>query len=244
MPLRHNILLIALLSLLFPLMGYGQTAVTIRGVTYKKNSLQRVSQALITDLNSKTIMMSDELGMFSIKAAIGDTLLITKADFTPQKRVIISAEDMAVFLIPVIQLEQVTIQGQTKKQELNEVMGQYRSQGTFYAGKPPVLSFLTSPVTGLYELFGKTPQRARRFAEFSKRELESTEVNRRYTKALVKRTTNLPDEEVEKFMNIFTPSYEDLKQWNDYQLISYIKRSLEYYQKNKGRDTVQMDKLY
>ena len=156
-------------------------------------------------------MMSDELGGFNIKALPGDTLLVTKNDYTPQKAVVINGYEMAIYLQPIIKLTEVTIKDQTKKQELNQVMREYRSQGTFYNGKPPVLSFLNSPLTGLYELFGKTPGEARRFAAYSKDELEYTQVHKRYTKTLVKSITKLPDDEVLKFMETFTPSFEDLK---------------------------------
>lgn len=189
-------------------------------------------------------MMSDELGGFSIKATLGDTLLITKDDYTSQKRFVINADDLAVYLQPVIQLNQVTIKDQTKKQELNEVMRQYRSQGTFYNGKPPALSFINSPLTGLYELFGKTPNNARRFAAFTKNELEYSEVRRRYTKELVKSVTKQSDDDAQKFMEIYTPSFEDLKEWNDYQLIMYIKKSFDYYQKNKDKPEGKLQKLY
>jgi hypothetical protein len=244
MRLRFKILLTAMTLFCLHGFAYAQQTLNIKGVVFIKNSSERISQALITDLNSKVMMMSDELGIFTIEATIGDTLFITKNDYTPEKKVIINADNVAIYMQPVIQLNQVIIKGQTKKQELNEVMREYRSQGTFYNGKPPLLSFLNSPITGFYELFGKTPNEARRFAAYSKNELEYNEVHKRYTKELVKSVTRLPDEEVQKFMQTFTPSFEDLNEWNDYQLITYIKRSLEYYQKNKNRPEVKLQKLY
>jgi hypothetical protein len=226
------------------LQNFANAQQVLKGVIFKKDASERISQALITDLKSQVVMMSDELGGFGIKAAPGDTLLVTKNMFTPQKIVVINADDLAIYMQPVRELKEVTIKDQTKKQELNEVMGQYRSQGTFYNGhSPPAWAFINSPLTGLYELFGKTPGEARRFEAFSKKELETNEVNRRYTKELVKNVTKLPDEEIDKFMNTFTPSFEDLKEWNDYQLITYIKKSLAYYQKHKA-DASKLQKLY
>jgi hypothetical protein len=178
-------------------------------------------------------MMSDDIGWFNIKAAIGDTLLFSKADFTDQKIVVKSKADLPVYMEPVIKLSAVTIQGESKKQELNDVMADYRKQGTFYNGKPPVLSFLTSPITGLYELFGKTPGEARRFKAFSRDELEYAEIRRRYNLRLVKQVTNAPDSVAVKFMEFYTPSYEDIKQWSDYDLIKQIKKSYKYYIENK-----------
>jgi hypothetical protein len=244
MRLHYKIVLITLGLGFLHSLAYAQQVFDIKGIIFKKNASGRLSQTLITNLNSKVLMMSDELGGFTIKAAIGDTLLITKYDYTPQKRMVINSDDMAIYMQPVIELNQVVIKGQTKKQELNEVMREYRSQGTFYNGKPPVLSFLNSPVTGFYELFGKTPNNARRFAQYTKNELEYTEVHRRYTKELVKSVTKLPDNEVQKFMQVFTPSFEDLKEWNDYRLITYIKKNFDYYKKNKDKPAVKLQKLY
>lgn len=223
----------------------GQQVFNIKGVVFKKSSAERVSQVLVTNLKSQVMMMSDELGGFSIKAQAGDTLLVTKNDYTPQKIAVTSGDDQVIYLQPVIQLNEVTIKSLTKKQELNEVLRQYRSQGTFFGGhSPPLMTWLNSPLTGLYEIFGKTPGEARRFATFAKGEMEATEVDRRYTRELVKNVTKLPDDEVLKFMQEFTPSFDDLKGWNDYQLIMYIKKSLAYYQKNKDRPQTKLQKLY
>ncbi len=228
---RYFILLMTFFC--FSLKALGQQVFTIHGVTSKNLSGERVSQVLISNLRSKDIMMSDELGWFTIKAAAGDSLLFTKLYYTSQKIVITNGSDLPVYMQPVIQLATVTVQGQSTKQEINEAMADYRKQGTFYDGKPPVLSFLSSPLTGLYELFGTTPNQAKRFKAFSKEELEYAEIKRRYNLPLVKRVTNAPDSTAAKFMEYYTPSYEDLKGWNDYQLIKQIKKSFDYYIENK-----------
>jgi hypothetical protein len=217
----------------------GQQIFTIKGVVSKKLSAERVAQVVISNLQSKDIMMSDELGWFSIKAAVGDTLLFTKTDFTEQKIVIAGPGDIPVYMQPVIKLSTVTIQGQTKKQELQDVMNDYRKQGTFYDGKPPVLSFLSSPITGLYELFGKTPGEARRFKAYTKEETEYAEVHRRYNVALIMRVTNATDSTAKKFMAYYTPTYQEMKGWNDYDLIHHVRSSYEYYEKNKTRMKLQ-----
>ncbi|MEO6850926.1 MAG: hypothetical protein ABI203_04330 [Mucilaginibacter sp.] len=225
--------------------AYGQQVLTVKGVVFKKNSSERLAKVLITNLNSHAVMISNDLGVFTIKGVIGDTLLVSKFEYAPQKRIVINADDLPVYMQPVIELNGVTIKDQTKKQELNEVMKQYHSQGIFNDGNSlPFWQFVNSPLTGLYNLFGKGPADARRFAAFSKNEQEATAVDSRYTKELVKSITKLPDDEVIKFMQIFTPSFEDIKQWNDYQLISYIKKSFTYYQKNKDRPQPKLQKLY
>lgn len=227
------LLFVVLFSVVFS--ASAQTVFTVNGVISKKLTVERVPQALVINLRSHDRMMSDEIGWFSIKAAIGDTLLFSKVDYTDQKIVIINASDIPVYMQPEIKLAEVKIQGQTKKQELAEVMADYRKQGTFYNGKPPITSFLTNPLTGLYELFGTTPGRARRFAADTKSELEYAEVKKRYTVALVKRVTHASDSTAKKFMAYYTPTFDDLKEWNDYELIKQIKKSYEYYDVNKER---------
>ena len=239
--MRYKIFTIILLCLSFLIQAHAQQTFVVRGVISRSVSVERIAQVLITNSRSRDIKMSDELGWFSIDAAIGDTLIFNKVNYTDQKVVITAKADIPVYMQPVIQLDQVTINGQTKRQELNEIMGEYRKQGIYYNGKPPVLSFLTSPLTGLYELFGKGPGNARRFANFSKGELEYAEVRRRYNVALVARVTNTSDTVAKKFMEYYTPSYEDLKGWNDYELIKQIRKSYEYY--DKSADKVKLQQL-
>ena len=114
-------------------------------------------------------------------------------------------------------------------------MADYKKQGTFYDGKPPITSFLTNPLTGIYELFGATPNRAKRFAADSKDEIQYAEIHRRYNVALVRRVTSASDTVAKQFMEFYTPSFEDLKGWNDYELIKQIKKSWEYFEASSDK---------
>src|SRR5665213_1997217 len=80
----------------------GQPVFILKGVISKHLSTDRIAQVLIKNLRSNDIMESDDLGWFSIKAAIGDTLLFTKNDYTPQKIVIKNTGDLPVSMQPVI----------------------------------------------------------------------------------------------------------------------------------------------
>lgn len=218
---------------------------TIKGIIFRKGSDGRVSEALVKNLKNQVIMMSDDLGMFSIIASPGDTLLVTKKGYAPEKVVIVDRNDITIYLDAVRELAPVTVRGKTEKQELNDVMKQYKSDGVFNDGKSlPFWQFVNSPITGLYNLFGKSPAEARRFAAFSKNELEANEVDKRYTKDLVKRVTKLSDDEILKFMDFYRPSYQDIKEWDDYQLIIAIKKNLVYYQRTKNHQPPPPQKLY
>jgi len=64
-------------------------------------------------------------------------------------------------------------------------------------------------------------------------EIEYAEVRRRYNVPLIMRVTKLTDTAaIKKFMEYYTPSFEDLKGWNDYELIKETKKSFDYYEKH------------
>jgi hypothetical protein len=233
------------ISLLFclPLFTYAQQQeMSINGIFFRQNTSDRIAQATITDTRSQVIMMSDELGGFTIKAAKGDTLIFNKSGYTPFKQVVTGPGDLVIYLHPVVVLPQVTIKGESKKQELNDVTNEYRSKGLYFDGKPPWYEFIASPLTAFYELFGQDAKNERHFIRFSKMEMEAIAVSNRYNKPLVKRVTQLSDADVDKFMQQYTPSYEDIQQWNDYDLITHIKKYLVYF--NKHKDGIPVQKLY
>jgi hypothetical protein len=224
---------LVIITFFIPCLAFAQQEFTVNGALYRKNTSERVAQAVITDLRSNVIMMSDELGGFNIIAAKGDTLLVNKNEYSPQKVVVTGPNDLIIYLQPNLQLAEVTVKDKSEKQELNDVVNTYRSKGLYFDGRPPAWSFINSPLTGLYEIFSRDATNERHFIKFSKDEAQANEIDRRYTRQLVKQVTGLPDAGVLKFMQQYRPSYEDMKEWNDYDLISHIKRYLVYYKKHK-----------
>jgi hypothetical protein len=213
-----------------------QQVFTIHGLVSEKETGDRVSQVVVRNVRSNDIMMSDELGVFNIKAAIGDTLVFSKKEFGEQKISVVSVQDLSIIMQSVIELKTVTVQGQSSKSELKDVMKGYGQDGIFNNGKSlPVWQFLNSPLTGFYNLFGAEPARARHFAAFSKQELQAEAVDKRYTIAFVKQVTGANDDQAKEFMQYYVPEYDDIKVWNDYDLAKQVKKRYDYYQANKGR---------
>ena len=240
-------LFVILLFCCLPLLSRAQQQeFTVNGIVFVKNTSDRIAQATATNTRTQVIMMTDELGNFNIKAAKGDTLLFNKKGYGQQTLVINRSEDVVIYMQGIVVLPQVTINGgQSTKQQQNDVIDAYRSKGLYFDGKPPWWIFNPingSPLTGLYELFSRDAKNERHFIKISKEESEAIEVNRRYTPKLVKQVTALPDTDVVKFMQQYTPSYEDLKTWNDYDLIKHIKRYQEYYAKHK--EGIKSEQLY
>jgi hypothetical protein len=87
----------------------------------------------------------------------------------------------------------------------------------------------------LHNLFGKDAKDLRRFKADAKSEIEFAEVHRRYNLAFVKRITNASDTVAQRFMEYYTPSYEDLKEWNDYELIKHVHANYDFYDKTADK---------
>ena len=240
MLVTNRIFILALALCCFAFTAGAQTTAThnISGFVCTKGTQVRVADVVVTNKHSNLKVVTNDIGIFKIAASIGDTLTFGKDDYTTAIQVIYSPSDLVIYMQKVIHLDEVKIKEQTKKQELNSVMNQYKSKGVYYGGKPSAISAITSPLNGLYSLFGKDAKDARRFAEYSKKEEEASQDHAKYNKDIVKKITQLPDDEVEKFMNFYRPSHDDLLKWNQYDVITYIKTSLDSYKKY-GVPTVQ-----
>ena len=203
---------------------------TLQGVAFRKNAMQRLAKVLVADLKNDALVATDDLGIFHINCAVGDTLLFRQKDYLDQKLVGLNQNDLMVYMIPTINLKQVDITGQTTKQELNEVVNAYRSKGLYFDGRPPISTFSPfggSPVTGFKELFSRDAKNERHFIKFAAKETEQTDIDRRFTPKLIKQATGISSDDLQPFMAAYRPLYKDLKIWNDYDLTSYIKKSYQ-----------------
>jgi hypothetical protein len=205
----------------------------LKGVVIEKGSNVRIALAGITNLHSKMGATSNDIGIFQLTARIGDTLLITKRNLTDQKVVVKTDDDLVVYLVRgSTTLEEVTVKGQTKKQEMEGIKRDFKRNGSFFEGKPPLAllsPFGGSPLTFFYELFGKTPVRARNFNRYYKKELSLIEVDKFFNKSLVSNNTTLTGENLDKFLLDYYPTRSMTINWSNYDAVKYIKESAKKY---------------
>lgn len=240
--LYRSVCILLLLTAISSSNAVAQKLLNITGVTFQKASQSRVSQVIISNTTRKTLSKSDDLGVFRIQAAVGDTLFFNKNQYTPQALVVLNDNLLSVYLQPVVTLDEVKISDKSTRQELASTLEDYRKKTPFGTLHPGVAASIFSPLSGISNLFGKTANRARRFEAFSKRELEQVEIEKRYNKAVIKKVVDIPDEDMTAFMMAFTPSYEQIKVWADYDIIKYIQNSYAYFVKNK--ENLKPQKLY
>ncbi|MBC6108833.1 hypothetical protein H7U22_00215 [Pedobacter sp. CCM 8938] len=226
-------LVILLICLIFDTNSAYAQDLLAKGVIIEKGTNIRIALCVVTNRRTKQAVGSNDLGMYQIKAKLGDTLFIEKRNFVDQQIVVRDDKDVIAYLIRAsTTLEEVTIKGKTKKEDLDEIRREFKRQGSFYEGKPPLIllnPFSGSPLTFFYELFGKTPAKARRFKKYYDNEIKSMQVDLFFNKTLINKYTNFEGKNLDKFMLDYYPKSEMVKNWNNYDAVNYIKVSAKKY---------------
>lgn len=197
----------------------------IRGVVLDYATEVRIGNAEITNLRTQQSLVSNGLGIFNVIGIIGDTLKVARTGYNEQNVVIASNDDIVVRLKGITELKAVNVYGITKEQEMQDAMNDYRKQGSYYNGKPPVLAYIFNPISALHEAFGKTGKRVRRFQEYISYEQEELSVDRKFNRTLITSLTELKDDDLTNFMLIYRPSSDLVRNWNEYDATSYIKKA-------------------
>lgn len=211
---------------------YAQNSFVVKGVLIDKAANIRVALATITNLNTGAAVGTNDMGFFSITANIGDTILVEKQRYQDVKAVVQNTRDLVLYLNAATTLNEVVITGKTKKQALDEIKQDFKNKGSYYGGKPPLgllLPFGGSPLTFLYELFGKTPKQAKRFNRMYKNEMQNGEVDLFFNKALINKHTGLTGAQLDEFMINYRPTFAQAKTWTSYDGIKWINDSYKKY---------------
>ena len=91
------------------------------------------------------------------------------------------------------------------------------------------------PVTFFNEIFSKNGKRARRFNEYAERESEYYEIAARFNDRTIKSIIPaVGDDDLIVFKAAFWPTAEQMRSWNDFSLLSYIKKSYAEFLKSKN----------
>jgi len=224
-----NSLFISALLLASTGVASAQEDFQLNGVIMVKGSTTRVALAEITNKRTKYTVGSNDLGIFQVRSLVGDTLVVVKRGYSDVEQVVLSNRDMIIYLDMGNTLSEVNIRGQSKKQELDQLKQDYRDKGSFYQGKPPLLSYIFAPLTALYELFGSTPKKARRFGKYYNTEMQQTTIDGFFNEDLIQKNTELQGKDLENFMLNYRPDYSKSKNWTEYDAVKYIRDSYKQY---------------
>ncbi|WP_099370715.1 hypothetical protein [Sphingobacterium sp. 1.A.5] len=199
----------------------------VSGLVLEKGTSTRISDANVVNLRTKQNVRTNSYGVFTVEVNVGDTLSISKVGYGPIKTRINTLEDILVDITAGTQIETVVVTRSTKESEMRQMMEDYGSKGVYNGGHNKFGTYISSPATALYNLFGKEAKNAKRFEQYMNVELEQTKVDRIFNKTLVSSLTKLHGEELQAFMDLYRPSYSTAQKWGQYDVMNYINSSFK-----------------
>lgn len=215
--------------LLMGLFAQAQEAASkvISGLVMEKGSNIRVADANVVNLKTNQKANTNAYGVFTLSVSVGDSIRISKVGYGPVKTVIHTLEDILIDLQAGNTIETVVITRSTKEAELKGFLREYEKKGVYNGGHNKTMTYLSSPATALYNLFGKDAKNAKRFEKYMNQELEATKVDRIFNKTIVQKITSLEGDELVDFMEIYRPSLSSVERWGQYDLMNYILNSFK-----------------
>ncbi|MGN0002138.1 MAG: hypothetical protein ACI35V_01770 [Sphingobacterium composti] len=229
---------IALMIPLLLLIQFAEAQVSdmpkVSGIVLEKGNGKRLSDVNVINIRTKRTVTTNNFGVFYIEAAIGDSLSFTKVGYGPLKTVLYTMEDIVLEMQPGLSIEEVVVARRTRQQEMEDILNDYSKKGIYNGGKNSVGTYLGSPATALYNLFGREAKNMKRFEKFMDRELDAIAVDRIFNKSVVSNTTGLEGQDLEHFMEIYRPSHAVVTKWGQYDLLNYITKSFKEWD-SKGR---------
>ncbi len=215
----------------------------IKGTVYDSSRnypLEAVS-VLATNGNG-TITNAD--GNYSIEVGERDSIWFSYLGKPTVKFPVLKINDVQHFEIAlqvnVALLKEVTVRNRNYKEDSAQNRKDYAKVFDF---RRPNLGTMTSVGPSgagidINELIRSFQFRKNRnMMKFQERLLQQEKdkfIDHRFNKALVRRLTNLPDDQLERFMVIYRPDYEFTLYTSDYDFQSYIKEAFSIYNKQKA----------
>lgn len=211
--------------------GFSQEKFIVKGIIFHDENKQRVENVIIKNLNTNENTITDTWGTFIISASLGDTLLFQKERFRDIVKIIAAKQNLVIYIKPSLILDEVIVQGKSRGAEQKEILDGYKSKGVYFNGSPSLLFSLFHPLTAIHELLSKDAKDAKRFVGYISRENAQSAVDRKFNPSLISQHIPIDEKDIAEFMYYYRPKPEQITNWNDYDVIKYIKDSYQKYLK-------------
>jgi len=215
----------------------------ISGFVVEKGESTRITDVNVTNLRTQRTVKTNTFGVFIIAASVGDSLAFSKTGYGTVKTQLQTEEDILIELQQGLTIETVVVSRQSKEAEMRDMLDDYRKKGVYNGGKNTFGTYVGSPATALYNLFGRDAKNAKRFARVMDEELEQSKVDRVFNKTSVGKITNLEGDELQSFMDWYRPSYSLVQRWGQYDFMTYVKDSFEAWERNGRPKSTRLPKL-
>jgi hypothetical protein len=203
---------------------------TITGLVTADN--QRQNGAIVKNISTRAQAMSNDIGEFSIRATVGDTIVTLKPDYNNDTLLVASTPYYIICLkrSPTMLKEVIVMdKALTPEKILKENKETYKE--IYRKGDESHAVVITPLGVGVvidkvWSAVSKEGKDARKMQRRLTTDYRSATVDRRFTKNLVTRVTGYKGIRLDDFMVKYRPTFEMVNKWNNYELIEYIKAKL------------------
>jgi len=212
----------------------------VEGIVFDKATKERVAGINIHDLNDHATVYNNLKGEFSIKANVGDRLVLSRLDYHPDTIKVLNKDAIAVYMVHiVIPLKEVTVRDSalTPDQQLEKTKEEYAK---IYSPSLNPDWFGTSEYGGaglsidaIWNSFSREGQNAASLRALIERDYEQHVIDYRFNRTFVARLTGLKDDKLASFMTRYRPGYYTVTTMSDYEFIMMIRANLRRYLRNQ-----------
>ena len=215
----------------------------IQGTVYDSSHLYPLEAVSVLSTNGNGAVTNAD-GQYSIEVGEKDSIWFSYLGKPTIKFPVLKITDVQHFEIAlrvnVSVLKEVTIRNRNYKEDSAQNRKDYAKVFDF---RRPNLGTMTSigpsgagiDINELIRTFQFRKNRnMERFQERLMQQEKDKFIDHRFNKALVRRLTNLPDDQLDRFMVIYRPDYEFALYSSDYDFQSYIKEAHAIYNKQKA----------
>jgi CarboxypepD_reg-like domain len=215
----------------------------IQGTVYDSSHLYPLEAVSVLATNGNGAVTNAD-GQYSIEVGEKDSIWFSYLGKPTIKFPVLKITDVQHFEIAlrvnVSILKEVTIRNRNYKEDSAQNRKDYAKVFDF---RRPNLGTMTSigpsgagiDINELIRTFQFRKNRnMERFQERLMQQEKDKFIDHRFNKALVRRLTNLPDDQLDRFMVIYRPDYEFALYSSDYDFQSYIKEAHAIYNKQKA----------
>lgn len=219
-----------LLLLCFHIQTFAQTAITISGQAFDKESKLPLSRLMIINERTNQGMFADAEGKFSISARQSDTILFSAIGFLVKKICLNDSVPKKKYDLEVsLQRLQYTLKEISvfASRNLNEIQKDIDKLGVKSNYSIEGLNSFESPITYLYERFSKFGRSQQKVAEWENEDLKRDILKDLFRLYIKYEIIDLNDDEFDAFIKYLNLSDEFIQNASQFELVMAIKGKYE-----------------
>jgi hypothetical protein len=185
----------------------------VKGTVYESGTNTRLNNVFVRDNNNRQVTITDKNGNFSIRAAVGHTLIFNSPGYVSDTLYVIDLRPKKVEMVTqTINLRQVTVNATRTNFDPRAEYPEVYEKSKVYAFSPSTW-------------FSKEGKDARRLKRYFKHEAEERHVDAVFTPAYVGSIVPLKGNDLVNFISLYRPTYAFLRNNEGPSLVAYINDS-------------------